>query len=102
MSDKENILQALYGAVDQVNAELNGDQKLDKSPETVLFGVGSSLDSLGLVNFIVAAEQIIDDKMGAAISIADERAMSQKNSPFRTIQTLADYVEILVKEKTGD
>ncbi len=101
MSDNEIILKALYDAVEQVNIDLPADQKLAKSPVTVLFGPGSSLDSLGLVNLIVAAEQKIDENMSVAISIADERAMSQKNSPFRTIQTLADYIDILVQEKTN-
>ena len=60
------------------------------------------MDSLGLVNLIVSVEQNIEDDFDVSITIADERAMSQKHSPFRTVGTLADYIEILLKEKEND
>ena len=34
-----------------------------------------------------------------SISIADEKAMSQKYSPFRSVDTLANYVMGLVNEE---
>ena len=60
------------------------------------------LDSLGLVNLIVSVEQNIEDEFHVVITIADDRALSQKHSPFRTVESLAEYIEILLKEKLND
>lgn len=61
-------------------------------PETDLFGGKSDLDSLGLVALIIALEQNIEDKIGVSLTIADEKAMSLKNSPFRTVQSLEKFL----------
>ena len=62
------------------------------SPETPIFGKESNFDSLGLVTFLVNLEQKIEDKLGINITIADEKAMSLKNSPFKTIETLTHFL----------
>ena len=64
---------------------------------TPLIGPGAVVSSLELVSLIVEMEQIVEDDCGLAITIADERAMSRRRSPFRTIGTLADYVLELVR-----
>jgi len=64
-----------------------------------LFGQGGKLDSLGLVNLIVAVEAMVEDELDVTITLADEKAMSMKNSPFRTIQTLADYINLLIERE---
>ena len=33
------------------------------------------------------------------ISLTDEKAMSQKNSPFKNIGTLIDYITMILDEK---
>jgi acyl carrier protein len=67
------------------------------APETPLFGPDGLLDSLGLVSFIVAVEQTIEDVYGVAISLADDKAMSQRQSPYRTIGSLAHYTSQLIQ-----
>ena len=67
--------------------------------ETRLFGAGASLDSSALVSFIVELEQQFAEEAGADIVLADDRAMSQKSSPFRSIGTLAEYVARLLSER---
>ena len=57
---------------------------------------------IALVSLIVAVEQNIEDEFGISITLADERAMSQENSPFRSVRSLADYVETILKEKLND
>lgn len=93
----EAIRSAVYAALDAFNAE-PGRPTLAKDPHTVLSGVGSSLDSIDLVTLIAAIEENVEDGVGKAITIADDRAMSQKHSPFRTVGTLIDYVAQLVSE----
>ena len=81
-----------------MNNNLSKDNKLGLSKKTILFGKDGKLDSLGLVNLLVIMEQNIEDEFDVSIIIADERAMSQKHSPFRTIGTLADYIDMLLRE----
>jgi acyl carrier protein len=98
MDEKKTIIQTIYGVVDEVNLQQPDNGQLEKSLDTVLFGQNGKLDSLGLVNFVVAAEQNIEEALSVSVSVSDERAMSQKNSPFRTIGTLVDYICILLRE----
>jgi acyl carrier protein len=96
MNDPENIVAAIYRAVDWINGELPPDRQLIKAPETRLLGSQSVLDSMHLVSLIIAVEQEVEDTFGVALTLADERALSMKESPFRSIQSLADYISILV------
>ena len=98
----EKILNLIYVTLDEYNEQLSDELQLEKSSDTKLFGQGSSLDSLGLINLIVAVEQNIEDKFDVTITLADERAMSQETSPFRTVGTLTDYIEMLLDEKLND
>jgi len=59
---------------------------------TVLFGSESVLDSMGLVNVIIDIESRFLDE-GYEISLISEKAMSRRNSPFRTIATLSEFIE---------
>ena len=84
--------------IDTIKKENFGIENDSYSSETELFGGKSSLDSLGLVTLIVALEQNIEDELGIAITIADEKAMSQEHSPFKTVGSLADYIEMILKD----
>jgi acyl carrier protein len=102
MNDPENIVAAIYRAVDWINGELPPDRQLIKAPETRLLGSQSVLDSMQLVSLIVAIEREVEDTFGVALTLADERALSMKASPFRSIQSLADYVGILLRDARND
>ncbi len=102
MIEKGKILQSIFDVVDDLNMELPEEQLMEKSEGFVLFGQSSKLDSLGLVTFVVAVEQKIQEELGVTITLADERAMSQKRSPFATIGTLADYALNLLKENANE
>lgn len=96
---KEKIIELIYQTIDELNEQDEQEQKLEKSLNTVLLGKGSKLDSLGLVNLIVSVEQNIIDTLGYNITLADERALTQEISPFSSIESLANYIEILSKEE---
>ena len=100
MTDKEQILQIIFGAIDEINKLSLSARKLDKTPDVKLYGKDGQLDSLMLVNLIVAIEQNIEEEFEVSLTIADEKAMSQKNSPFRTISSLAEYLEVLLNKES--
>jgi acyl carrier protein len=96
---RNKILALIFNSIDELNSQSGLDSQLSKTKETVIFGKASPLDSLGLVNLIVSLEQAINDEFNLEITLADERAMSLENSPFKTVSTLADYILLLLKEK---
>lgn len=73
----------------------------DSEPDegTYLIGRRALLDSLGLVTLIVDLEQKIEETFDVTLTLANERAMSQKNSPFLTVGSLADYICALINEQ---
>jgi D-alanine--poly(phosphoribitol) ligase subunit 2 len=98
VDSNDKILEAIYSAVDEINQQLPAKKRLAKSPDTVLFGKCGTLDSLGLVSLILAVEERIRDELDLSITLADERAMSQARSPFRSIKSLACYIPSLIAE----
>jgi D-alanine--poly(phosphoribitol) ligase subunit 2 len=66
--------------------------------ETTLFGQNGLLDSLGLVSLVVNVEQAVEDAYGMSISLTDEKAMSQRNSPYRSISSLSNYIHSLMQD----
>lgn len=85
-------LQEVKEALDEENLDL-----LDS--ETILFGDKGILDSMGLVSLITDLEDRIENEFGISLILADESAMSQRKSPFRTVSSLAKYVYRLIKEE---
>lgn len=98
LPDIERITRSLFHVIDEFNQTAAPDKQLPKALATGLYGRRGALDSLGLVNLIVATEQQIQEDFGVAISLADERAMSQDNSPFKTVDTLVHYIALLLQE----
>jgi acyl carrier protein len=92
---RELVLTSLREA-QATRAELSDVNYDDNTP---LIGRGTVIDSLGLVQLIVDVEQRVQDDLGLTITVADDRAMSQRNSPFRTVGALSDYVQVLVEEQ---
>lgn len=89
---EEKVYQAIFSAINEVNQQLPTSKRLSPLRETLLTGPSAQLDSLGLVNLIVATEESIEDTFGQTINIADKAAMSEAASPFRSVETLAIYI----------
>ncbi len=98
MTASQPVIDAIHSAVDDLNQILDADERLGKSPDEALIGKDAKLDSLGLVNLIVLVEEKIQQKFGVGITLVDERAMSQSKSPFRTLGSLAEFVEEQLNE----
>jgi acyl carrier protein len=86
------ILQLIYEVIDEMNEQRPAAARLEKSPTTILFGANGQLDSLGLVNLITLTEQKVEDAFGTTVVLADERALSQEESPFQTVASLSAYI----------
>lgn len=92
----ENLNEVLTELVLGVAREENLQGVHDQ--ESILYGPGAVLDSFALVRFIVVLESAVEEKFGITVVLASQNAMSQKRSPFRTVQSLASYIEEILKE----
>ena len=101
MQNHQQIHNIVVTMLKEVFQQTSPNKSLAVNDDTVLFGIGGALDSLGLVNLIVAVEQRIEDELGTTIVLADEKAMAQKNSPFRTVATLVDYITQQLDEQSN-
>lgn len=88
---RDDVVQLLYLLMDQANEMRDPEEYLVHSEDTVLYGAGS-LDSLGLVSLILDLEAAIDERTGIRLTLADERAVSQRRNPFRDVRSLTDYL----------
>jgi len=80
----------IEATADAVNNESAGVAELSES--TVLIGGDAVVDSLGLVQIITDVEESASERYGRDIDLTDERALSQKNSPFRSVGTLVNHI----------
>ena len=93
--------KTIFTAIDDLNGLLLPAQRLPKSEDAFLTGNDSVLDSLGLVNLIVATERKVEEEFGVGVTLVTQESMSRPESPFRTVGTLADYVQSLLEKKTN-
>jgi acyl carrier protein len=95
---RDRVIKVIYSALDLINSEKGSEGKLIESEETSLMGPASSLDSFELVGLVLSLESKIAEEFGVAVTLADEKAMSQRSSPFRTVATMADYIVHVIEE----
>jgi acyl carrier protein len=91
------ILQIVFRAMRGANDIRPEGQQLTVSEEAPLFGAHSPLDSLGLVALLIDIEEAFADQ-GRPIVLSNERALSQRRSPFRDVSSLVAYIESLLAE----
>jgi hypothetical protein len=55
------------------------------------------------VSLVIAVEQTLEERYAVGVALADEKALSQRSSPYRTIGTLAAYAaqELAAQHKSG-
>lgn len=88
---QDELVKLIVRTATEVMSEqgIEGPDALDA--DTKLFGDGGVLDSMGLVSLVIAVEQAVQDQFGAQVALADEKALSRRQSPYRTVGTLASY-----------
>lgn len=94
----ERVLALIYEVVDQVNRGRASRDRIDKQPNTVLIGKNGQLDSLGMVNFIIGVEELIEDEYGVQISLVDGTSVNDSSGHLRTIENLNAHIVRTVAE----
>jgi acyl carrier protein len=90
--------EIVTSVVQDMSGELAYPSLSSVAPETELFGGPDGIDSLSLVRIVAEVEREAGEKVGRRVVLADDRAMSRRNSPFRTVTSLAE----LLSERLGE
>jgi acyl carrier protein len=98
----QELIDLITGVATEMNTIQESQIAIERGADAPLYGREGVLDSLGLVTFVVAVEEAIEDQLNASIVLADEKAMSQHSSPFLTIGSLAAYADKLIEEATAN
>ena len=87
------VISCLKEALEQLDSPIH-----EVTEDTVIVGPSAVLDSISVVSLIVDVEQHLEMDHGISITLASEKAMSQKSSPFRTAGVLAEHVCATIME----
>jgi acyl carrier protein len=98
MLDNNSIMSIIFNALEALNDERAEGEKIAVGPETPMFGADAAIDSLSLVSVIVDVETAVSDALGHAISLTDDKAISQAQSPFTNPKALAAYIQSLAAD----
>ncbi len=93
----EKIENIICETLVELNEELENKNFENPTSKTKLYGT-NGMDSLALVSFITDLEERISDEFDKDIVLADEKAMSAKTSPFRSVESLTIYIKSLLEE----
>lgn len=95
---REDILTLVYSAMDDVDPLAADGSRLEKTPDARLLGSEKGVDSLTFVNLVVAIEEQIHRKFGKSVVLVDEDSIALQEHPFRTVGTMAEYVELVISK----
>ena len=95
------LSEILFPVIEEAKRNIESAKGLEPSADAPLFGDGG-LDSMGLVQFIILVEERLQDVAGVELSLASDKAMSRRSSPFQTLGTLAAYIDECMSEGAQD
>ena len=70
---RQRVEQVVFTVVDSTNEQLPPDVQVSKSADTVLYGPGKTLDSLGTILFISEVEELTNRTFGSLITLGASR-----------------------------
>lgn len=95
--DRDAVERLVLDAMRAANQARDPSTQLKVAPGAPVFGQGSSLDSLGLVALLLDIEEALQTA-GRQVLLSDERAVSQKRSPFRNVDSVVAYIGTLLQQ----
>ena len=88
------IREIILESLEEVNKELKCIEFFDIKNETLIF---DNMDSMGVLELIIEIENKLQMQYGKFIQIADDTIMDEVKTPFKTLSSLIEFVEIKVK-----
>lgn len=92
MPKRQAIEKLILDSVKMLAEDFELESLKQPTPESELYSEKGALDSMALVNLIADVEDALAEQFDVSIALADEKAMSAKNSPYRNVGSLTDAV----------
>lgn len=92
MPERSEIEALVVETVRLLAADFEIDTLGAPQGNTPLYGSDGPLDSMALVNLIADLEDAVAERFEASITLADEKAMSARHSPFRDVNSLTSAI----------
>jgi acyl carrier protein len=89
---RPDVLALLYECISELNEMLPSTSQLALKEETVLLADVGGLDSLGMVNFVSAIEEKVQQRFGITIMITVAADSPSASDPWRNVGALTDFV----------
>src|SRR5579859_4992408 len=98
IGNEANVEEAVFEAIERTNELLPAGTVLAKRRAEALAGTGSKLDSMGLVNFIFAVEQEMNQRFGVEVSVASAHGRDGAD-PLLTVDTLIKFLVAMINRR---
>lgn len=95
--ENENFLELIYGSIKEVNKQIAPKNHLKLKVNEYLVSDKSPIDSLGLITLLIHIEGEISKKFNQNINLIEEELISEVDTPFETIGSLAEWLKDNVK-----
>ncbi len=94
MQTKQQLEKIIIESLLEILPSTHGANKaeVDIYSET-FYGENGLLDSMALVSFIVVLEEKLQNIFNVDAILANEKALSSHNSPFKNLNSLTSYIE---------
>ena len=92
MAQLDKITKIILDSIDELNQRLPEQDRIEKTSDAALYGRPGNLSSLRLVELIVTVEQRLEADFDVAVTLADEKAVSQTRNPFATVSSFSQYI----------
>lgn len=100
MDVKRKIREIVMKALEEMNEDAEGNEKLAYAPETALFGTkGEGVDSFSFVTLVSSIEEQILDVFDREVYLVGDEVYEKKYNPFATIGSLEEYIEEVLQEE---
>ncbi|EKJ1226319.1 hypothetical protein PIR09_001744 [Campylobacter coli] len=91
----------MFSILKDLSEDLENENLKNPTMQTKIYGVEGNLDSLALVGLVSDLESIIADEFGVDLVLASDKTMSQKNSPFKDVESLSNYILALMEKNNA-
>ena len=93
--DRDEIREAVYRAIERARQLSLDETGLAHEESTVLLGEGAVLDSMGVVNFVVALEDELNSSSEQFLNLVD--VLSSPAAQAKRISTVGELIDFLYR-----
>ncbi|MDT0380962.1 hypothetical protein RM572_19590 [Streptomyces sp. DSM 42041] len=89
----DRILQIIVDAIDDINTMREEKIPTDNVLDLCLYGNDGIFESMYLVAFLSQVEESLEDEFEVEVTLASEKAVSLRVSPFSSVRRLIAFIE---------